>query len=273
MTVSTIPEGANPLLFRRATLNPYRFALRVLRDRLLWDFSIHSWVSRRKLRALRNKHAGQKAVIVCNGPSLNQTDLSLLKGIFTFGLNKINLLFERSEFRPSCIVSVNPFVIEQNKTFFAGTPIPLFLDSAATKLVPARDNMIFLNGCSEPRLARDCSISVQQGFTVTVVAMQLAYHMGFTNVSLIGCDHSFAGSGQSNEVVRSGKEDANHFDPRYFSGGQKWQMPDLLGSEYFYKLAQESFEADGRRLVNCTVGGQLKIFPRITLEDWVKSAD
>ncbi|WP_277882134.1 hypothetical protein [Oculatella sp. FACHB-28] len=44
--------------------------------------------------------------------------MSLLKGTYTFGLNKINLLFEYSEFRPSCIVSVNSFVVEQNAEFY-----------------------------------------------------------------------------------------------------------------------------------------------------------
>lgn len=264
-----IPLGANPLLFDRETLNPYRFAYRQLRDRLRWDLCLESWNSRRRLQALRNRYQGQRAVIICNGPSLNNTKLKLLSGIYAFGLNKINLIFERSDFRPSCVVSVNPFVIEQNREFFSQTPLPLFLDSSAVDLVPPRENVIYLKGSAEPRFARDCSIGVQQGFTVTVVAMQLAYHMGFVDVALVGCDHNFVGSGQRNQVVKSEATDENHFDPRYFAGGQAWQLPDLIGSEYFYKLAQETFEAAGRRIVNCTHGGKLELFPRLGLEHWV----
>jgi hypothetical protein len=71
------------------------------------------------LKKIKNKYSGEKAIILCNGPSLNLTDFSLIdrKNVFTVGLNKINLLFEKTKFRPSCIVSINPYVIQQNKDF------------------------------------------------------------------------------------------------------------------------------------------------------------
>ena len=264
-----LPEGANPLLLGRDTLNPYRFSVRTLLSRLLWDLHPESWRSRRKLIKLSNSQIGRKAVIICNGPSLNNIKLEALAGIYTLGLNKINLLFEKSSFRPSCIVSANPFVIRQNAEYFNQTSIPLFLDSSAIRIVRAASHVTFFNSSPEPRLARNCSISLHQGFTVTCVAMQLAFHMGFRDVALIGCDHNFIGSGQRNQVVQAGEMDLNHFSPNYFSGQQKWQLPDLLGSEYFYKLAYETYEHAGRRLVNCTIGGRLEILPRMSLEDWI----
>ena len=44
-------------------------------------------------------------------------NLDQLEGVFTIGLNKINLLFEYSKFRPSCIVAVNKFVIDRIEIF------------------------------------------------------------------------------------------------------------------------------------------------------------
>ena len=104
----------------RATINPYRLAALTILSRLKWDLHWYSWVSRSRIKAWRDRHSGHKAVILCNGPSLNKVDFKILKecGIFTFGLNKINLLFKKVDFRPSVIVAVNPHVIEQNSDFF-----------------------------------------------------------------------------------------------------------------------------------------------------------
>jgi hypothetical protein len=263
-------EADNPLLLQRPTVNPYRFAAGEILRRLRWDVHPESWRSRRKIKFWKNKFLNQKAVIICNGPSLLKSDLSLLNGVFTFGLNKINLLFDRSNFRPSCIVSVNPFVIEQNAGFYNQTEIPLFLDSTGTRLVKSRNNVAFLHSSHQYKFARDCSMSLNQGYTVTFVAMQMAFHMGFKNIALIGCDHNFASKGYANQTVASGEHDKSHFDPRYFSGGVKWQLPDLVQSEIYYTMAREVFQAHGRSIVNATEGGDLHIFTRQRLNEFIK---
>ncbi len=112
-------------------------------------------------------------------------------------------------------------------------------------------------------------MSIYQGFTVTFVAMQLAFHMGFRDIALVGCDHNFATKGRANQAIASEAHDTSHFDPRYFSGGQKWNLPDLSGSEYFYTVADAHFSAFGGRIINCTVGGQLELFPRMPLSEWL----
>jgi hypothetical protein len=228
-----------------------------------------SWRSRRRLKGVRGSHEGEKAVVLCNGPSLLKSDLGLLEGVFTFGLNKINLLFDRSDFRPSCIVAVNPLVIEQNADFCNESSIPVFLDSVGRKWVSSRPNVTFLHSVNYPRFARDCSFSLWQGATVTYVALQLAFHMGFKEVALIGADHSFATKVPANKEVASGDKDLSHFDPRYFSGGMKWHLPDLPQSELAYSMARDAYEAAGRRIVNATEGGQLEIFERQSLAEFV----
>jgi hypothetical protein len=266
-----------PLMAARPTINPYRHAANaawsivrdVAWDRLRWDMTVQSWVSRRRLRRLQDQQAGRKAVILCNGPSLLKTDFSLLAGVFTFGLNKINLLFDKHEFRPSCIVAVNPYVIEQNHEFYNQTEIPLFIDSWGKKLVKPREGVIFLHSTGQFKFARDCSMSIYQGYTVTYVAMQLAFHMGFSRVALVGCDHSFSTAGPANQAVIAGARDANHFDPNYFAGGVKWNLPDLAQSERAYVLARDTFAGSGRRIVNASEGGKLEVFARMRLEDFI----
>ena len=259
----------NPLLLQSPTINPYRYGLIVIWKRLLWDLRLESWRSRKKLKACKNQFMGEKAVIICNGPSLLKSNLSLLSNVFTFGLNKINLLFDKSNFRPSCIVSVNSFVIEQNTSFFNKTKIPLFLSSAGISHIRSRSNVTFLHASAQNKFAKDCSLSIMEGHTVTFVAMQLAFHMGFADVALIGCDHNFSTKGPANMTVTSGTRDENHFDPNYFAGGVKWQLPDLVGSEMAYYMARNIYEAHDRRIINCTEGGKLDVFERQSLQSWL----
>lgn len=260
----------DPLVLSRPTLNPYLSAASLIYRRLIWDINSHSWASRSRLRGWKNRYIGNKAVILCNGPSLLKVDFTKLYGVFTFGLNKINLLFDKNDFRPSCIVAVNPFVIEQNKTFYNSTDIPLFLDSCASKngYVRMRPNVAYLHS-GNSGFARDCSISVCQGHTVTYVAMQLAFHMGFTDVALVGCDHDFAVKGPANMTVISGAKDESHFDPNYFAGGVKWQLPDLFESEVAYTRAKNTYDAFGRHIVNATEGGCLDVFERVSLDEFI----
>lgn len=271
--MSSPQQGISPIRTQRAAINPYLSSVYRLLLRIRWDLSPLSWRSRARMKRWRNRYAGRKAVIVCNGPSLLQSDLSLLHDTFTFGMNKINLLFDRSDFRPSCIVAINSLVLEQNAPFYNETHIPLFLPGDAARLVRFRPNVTLMHMTDYLHFARDCSVSVVFGHTVTHTALQLAFHMGFTQVALIGCDHHFATAGPANAAVTSGATDASHFDPRYFAGGVQWHLPDLAGSEYNYAKAKEVFEAFGRRVFNATVGGKLEIFPRISLEEFLALPD
>lgn len=264
----------NPLTRSRPALNPYRMAARFVLRRLRWDLHPQSWRSRRVLRSWRDRFGQEpkRAVILCNGPSLLKVDFDHLtrSGVFCIGLNKVNLLFAKTAFRPQCVVAVNPFVIEQNADFFNETSLPLFLDTHAVDFVRPRPNVAYLHSNPFHYFARDASISIFQGYTVTYVALQLAFHFGFREVALVGADHSFVEKGPGSMTVVSGQHDPSHFDSNYFAGGMKWQLPDLFESEVGYTMARNTFEAFGGRVVNATVGGKLEVFERQTLEDFLR---
>jgi len=190
----------------RAAINPYRNAANLILSRLRWDLHPYSWASRKKIKVWKDRFRGERAVIICNGPSLNMVDFNALSAsrIFTFGLNKINLLFARTDFRPSVITAVNPHVMEQNADFYNTTDIPLFLDYLGRRWVNFNKNILFLHSTIDTgRFARDCAISINQGYTVTYVAMQIAFYMGFKEVGLVGCDHTFATKGPANKTRNS----------------------------------------------------------------------
>lgn len=254
--------------------NPYRSAAYYVAERLAWDMNPESWRSRSRLKAIQNQHFGKSIVILCNGPSLNAVNLDSLKGIPTIGLNKINLLFNRGDFRPNYIVAVNKLVIEQNSQFFNSTDLPIFIGHGGISKIARRDNVTFLHSVSFGNaFARDASISVNESATVTVVALQLAYHLGYRRVALVGADHSFAQKGPPNSTATAQGADENHFDPNYFADGARWQLADLAQSEVGYRSAREAFEAAGGSIVNATQGGFLEIFPRQSLEQFLADAD
>jgi hypothetical protein len=251
-------------------MNPYSKALSLIWDRLKWDVRPESWRSQAKLKKWKGKFSGEKAIIMCNGPSLTESDFSLLENVFTFGLNKINLLFDVTDVRPSCIVSVNRFAIEQNSEFLNSTKLPLFIGSDGINYIESRENVNFVHTTGIRDFAKDCTKSLDAGYTVTYVALQLAYHMGFEEVALIGCDHDFQSEGEANKTVEAEGEDPNHFDPNYFSDGDNWQLPDIVQSEISYKMAKQVYERKGRKIYNASEDTELKIFDRIRLSEFVK---
>ena len=221
-----------------------------------------------RLTDWKNKYKGQRAFIIGNGPSLNQTDLSRLRHEFTFGLNRIFLMFPALGFNTSCLVSVNDLVIEQSFREINSLPIPKFLSWRSHRFFAPSSELsslpIFLYTTYEsPKFAMDARDRLWEGATVTTVALQLAYHMGFGQVILIGVDHNFASKGEANKTVVSDGADPNHFSAGYFGKGFRWQLPDLDASEIGYRLAREAYEKDGRQVLDATIGGKLTVFPKV----------
>ena len=64
--------------------------------------------------------------------------------------------------------------------------------------------------------------------------------MGFSEVYLIGVDHSFDTKGKANQTVVSTGDDPNHFSPEYFGKGFRWQLPDL-DVRNAYRLANPTY--------------------------------
>jgi len=236
---------------------------------LVWTFDSRAIRSRKQLRALKNTHLGQRCVIIGNGPSLQQTDLSLLKDEITFSLNRGYLFYDRVGKHCTYHVTVNGLVIEQFWHELEALPNTRFVTWGQRHPLPQDTQTIFIGGPMldlTPRFCSDPSRDLWTGATVTFVALQLAYYLGFRQVILIGVDHNFATKGTANKEVVSEGTDPNHFHPDYFGKGVRWQLPDLEVSEKAYRLAKAAYEADGREILDATLGGKLEVFPKIDFE-------
>jgi hypothetical protein len=216
-----------------------------------------------RMRTFHNIHQGKRCFIIGNGPSLKQTDLSLLRNEFTFGMNRLYMAFPELGFQSTYYVAMNDLVIEQCAEDIAGLAIPKFLSWRGRKWVTPDDRTQFIYSTyTGPGFTTDMTGRVWESATVTYVAMQLAYYMGFSQVVLIGVDHNFITKGAPNTTITSQGDDPNHFNPNYFGKGFRWQLPDLETSELGYRMARQAFEADGREIIDATVGGNLQVFPK-----------
>lgn len=233
------------------------------------DFKTYPWGRRShaRLAELRDAHRGERCFILGNGPSLKRTDLSKLHHETTFGMNRIYLAFPEMGFSTTYYVAINFLVIEQCADDIQALTMPKFLPWGSRRYLgePQGDTIFLDLVCRQwrPGFSTDARRPMWAGATVTFAALQLAYHMGFQQVILIGVDHSFASKGPAGKTVVSEGDDPNHFDPRYFGKGFRWQLPDLETSEIAYRFAREAFERDGREVLDATIGGKLTVFPKV----------
>ena len=217
----------------------------------------------RKMRGFKNLHEGQRCVIVGNGPSLKKMDLSFLRNEIAFGLNRIYLLKPQDERLFDYFVSVNQLVLEQFSQEIEEIDCPKFLSFRAHDHISSHENAMFFRPIGGWSFSDDITREITEGYTVTYVAIQIAYYMGFDEVILIGVDHSFQTKGPANLEIVMDEQDNNHFSTDYFPKGVRWQLPDLENSEISYRIAKVMFETSGRRILDATLDGNLDVFPKV----------
>jgi hypothetical protein len=220
------------------------------------------------LMNLKDRHRGKTMLVIGNGPSLNETPLSDFAHVPSVGMNKIDMIYPRTTWRPEVVVCLNNLVARQNQDSFAASDIPTFVAWKSRWYMRAknRKKLNFFN----TTLSNTFSTDVVQGFgssaTVTYVALQMAYWMGADTVIILGVDHSFKYVGPELSYQKREGPDTNHFDSNYFKAGTYWATPDLEQCEKDYRLARDAFQTDGRNVYDATVGGKLDIFEKISID-------
>lgn len=231
----------------------------------------------RRLEALREKHRGQRCFILGNGPSLNKCDLTKLKDEVTFAANSIFLKTDEMGFMPTYYVVEDILVAEDRAKridSYKG-PTKLFGNYLRRYLADGPDviwmnvRINYANYENFPHFSTSATRQLWCGGTVTYLSMQLAYHMGFSDVYLIGFDHNYvipADAIVDGNRIESASGDPNHFDPSYFGKGYRWHNPRTDRMEIAYVRAKEHFDRAGRRIINATAGGKLEVFPRVDFD-------
>ena len=213
---------------------------------------------------LRNRHVGERVILVCNGPSLSKMNLGFLKNEITIGLNKVYLGFNNFRFYPKYYVAVNKKVLQQSESeiknltcikFLSNHCTELFEDNALTHIVNTHNPQSYF--CT------DVTQGLHEGWTVTFSALQIAFYLGFKEVVIIGMDHRYEFSGQPNEELIISGSDPNHFCDSYFGFGQAWDAPDLEHSEKSYRVAKDMYEKHDKKIIDATLDGACEVFTKV----------
>ncbi len=228
--------------------------------------TFHPWRrdSIRRMAELKDRYKGERCFLIGNGPSLKITDMSRLKNEFTIGQNRIYLAFQEWGFATSFYLSVNDLVIEQSRDDIQKLTMPKFISWRARKWLNPADDLYFIHTTyTGAKFAQDAGERIWEGGTVTYTSLQVSYHLGYSQVILVGVDHYYVTQGKPNATVVSQGADPNHFDPGYFGKGFRWQLPDLESWLIAYNLARKTYEENGREVVDATIGGKLQVFKKV----------
>lgn len=230
---------------------------------------------------LKNKHAGERCFIVGNGPSLQIEDLERLKNEVTFGFNRINLLFDKTTWRPDYYVCIDYYMHELamqdngdeilykftplDKTFASGhvSDEGVYYYNRVTNYTVA-DSEGEIHIRTEYPFSEDIVEVVYGGHTVTYDALQFAVYMGFSEIYLIGMDHSFAKEIKKNGEIVMHQGIKDHFCKEY--DNKPIQAAPLDNVEDSLRSAGKYAIQHGTHIYNATRGGKLEVFERVDFD-------
>lgn len=225
------------------------------------------------LGPMQGTYQGSRCVVIGNGPSLQKMELTALRDEFTFGLNRIYLMFDELGFETTFLCAINRFVLEQFGEEIGNVHAHKFLNWRYRSPILSDEATVYLP--SRPALAPDGKVLggyYAGGGTVTIFALQLAFFMGFSEVILIGVDHNYHEKGPANMAVISSDEDRSHFDRDYFGPGVTWQLPDLSAMERGFIQIRSLFARHGRQIIDATVDGKLEVFPKAEFKSLLRES-
>lgn len=220
--------------------------------------------NRKRLAKYQDAHKGKRCFIIANGPSLKNIDFNLLKDEYTIGMNRVYLMNDQNGFMPNYLACIDvKSQILQFHEEMDQLNIPCFFNFNLRDKFSKKDNQYFIIGKFSPEFSTDIKEPFGNGKSVTYTAMQLAFQMGFSEVYLIGKDHSYKTNAAAGVGIKSDGNEDNHFIKGYYRPGQNWDAPDFIGEEFAYKLARKAFEKSGRIIKDATIDGKLNVFEKI----------
>ena len=234
-------------------------------------------VNTNALKNFKDIYIGKRCFIICTGPSLTIDDLEKLSKEYTFSMNSIVNIYNKTSFRPKFYLIQDGKVEKklrnklinchnsEYKTMFVGIGNVYgngisISKRTATRYYPKAYyyNNDFAYHCydmyyhdfARVEYSMDCSIEIKDGFTVTYAALELAIYMGFKKIYLLGCDSN-----------RSG-----HIDSE---SNPSLKMQTLDRNIQAYTYIKDKIKGKNIKIYNATRGGMLEVFERVDLDDIV----
>lgn len=235
----------------------------------------HLFPEGRYLARLRNIHDGERCFIIGNGPSLRPEDLDILElhGEISFAFNRIFHIFPKTSWRPT-------YYISQDDKMLKSCVDEVSLLPARIKFIPAEFKWYYGIDVKdatyfhfENRINPDTAVSsdridkcIYNSNTVVITAIQIAIYMGIKVIYLIGVDHHFHTSINSQGRIIVDESAKDYFTEEYNKDKSNLYIPNVDKSTEDFRAVK--CYSDNRRIkiINATRGGHLDVFPRVPFD-------
>lgn len=240
---------------------------------------------------LKSRHQGQRAFILCNGPSTLQQDLHPLANelVFSVSTGYLHPDYDRIKPRYHCIPQITYGRMTEQDTVALFREMHERTGDAEVFLSATEENLVRRHGLFPGRVVHylflhedfdrlasrnilDISTTVPGVQSVPIMALMVGLYMGFKDIYLLGTEHSDYRTreyryafeptvlkGKDISVGADGKTLTSRYED-FHSFARLWRQ---------YRATREIAEANGVRISNATAGGELDELPRVRLEDIV----
>ena len=218
-----------------------------------------------QIRGLKGEGKGKRCFIVGNGPSLTVEQLEQIKDEDCFGSNRIYKMFDRTAWRPKYYVIQDRY--DNTKSIYEKVDIKNFFVSDFYWKEHGMKNPHAicyhikrnLKQSREIPFSNDVSKYIQAASTVTYTMIQLAAYMGYSEIYLIGMDHTYANvTNDKGQIIKKNNVKNHAFEDET----PNEVVANIAYMELAYSVAREYCESHGIKIYNATIGGELEVFKR-----------
>lgn len=218
-----------------------------------------------KYKKIKGTHEGERCFIVGTGPSLSIEDLNLISNDYSFSMNSIFKLFDKTSWRPNCYAISDPNVYKSlyDDIKSIEVDVKMFAPEVAKKgashiIFPTNNRNYYLSQCFGSKtmnlgLSKKLNKYVNNGPSVVFCLIQIAIFMGFKKIYLLGVDCNYRSS-----ETHSKYASYNYARKISLNSGELM----IKG----YESIVDDLKEYNVEVINCTRGGMLEVFPRKDLE-------
>lgn len=217
---------------------------------------------KKSIKKHKNKHKGGSVFILASGPSINKEDLSCLKGHSSIGINASPLLEQKYGFNSQYYtVSDIRFITHPEKRkmgseMLSPETVRVFRKELEEHDVENhKDDTFYIDSLGKNGFSFDVSKGFYFGASTTMLAIQLAYYLGFENIYLLGVDLKYGGE-----------------NPRFYKE-EEVQEYDAFASTQLANIrnAYLVMKEKGVNLYSCSEGSLLRPYlPHKSFNDVIK---
>ena len=229
------------------------------------------------IEVMKDLHKDQRCFVIGNGPSLSPEILDRLTDEYTFAVNRIAKIFDKTDWRPVYYVGITDALYDRRHQADILSGIHAaelavcwdrYQDTPSTNLhgnvfyVPcSRIEDVHSDQAQDSWWSDDIAERLDKFGVAVFAALQVAVYFGFTKIYLIGCDGNYA--------PPSNGKDNSHFDQDYrpYDAYPDYDYEELNKALLrAHEIAETAAQRRGVKIYNCSLYSAIAAHEKIDLE-------